>query len=89
MQIRLTMSALTTPERLRGRVGAVQIVFVSASHELRTFESGLAASLIGAVPAVVVGSALTIMIAISWRCTFPALARVDRLQDLAPEPETA
>jgi len=67
MQIRLTMSALTTPERLRGRVGAVKMVFVSASNELGTFESGLAASLIGAVPAVVVGGALTIMIAIGWR----------------------
>jgi MFS family permease len=77
MQIRLTMSALTTPERLRGRVGAVEMVFISASNELGTFESGLAASLIGAVPAVVAGGALTIMIAICWRWAFPALARVD------------
>jgi MFS family permease len=89
MQIRLTMSALTTPERLRGRVGAVQMVFISASNELGAFESGLAASLVGAVPAVVGGGALTMMIAIGWRWAFPALARVDRLQDLTPEPETA
>jgi len=59
MQIRLTMSALTTPERLRGRVGAVEMVFISASNELGTFESGLAASLIGAVPTVVAGGTLT------------------------------
>jgi MFS family permease len=89
MQIRLTMSALITPERLRGRVGAVEMVFISASNELGVFESGLAASLVGAIPAVVGGGALTIMIAIGWRWAFPALARVDRLQDLAPEPETA
>jgi hypothetical protein len=84
MQIRLTMSALITPERLRGRVGAVEMVFISASNELGVFESGLAASLVGAIPAVVGGGALTIMIAIGWRWAFPALARVDRLQDLAP-----
>jgi MFS family permease len=89
MQIRLTMSALTTPERLRGRVGAVEMVFISASNELGAFESGLAASLVGVVPAVVGGGALTMMIAIGWRWAFPALARVDRLQDLAPEPEAA
>lgn len=87
MQIRLTMSALATPERLRGRVGAVEMVFISASNELGAFESGLAASLIGAVPTVVAGGAVTIAIAISWRWAFSALAHVDRLQDLAPEPE--
>jgi hypothetical protein len=65
------------------------MVFISASNELGTFESGLAASLIGAVPAVVGGGALTIMIAIGWRWAFPALTRVDRLQDLAPQLETA
>jgi MFS family permease len=85
MQIRSTMAALTTPEALRGRVGAVQMVFISASNELGTFESGLAATLVGAVPAVVGGGIATIAIAISWRWLFPALARVDRLEDLAPD----
>ena len=85
MQIRSTMAALTTPEALRGRVGAVQMVFISASNELGTFESGLAATLVGAVPAVVGGGIVTMAIAISWRWLFPALARVDRLEDLAPE----
>jgi hypothetical protein len=48
------MSAIATPERLRGRVGAVQMVFISAFNELGTFESGRAASLIGG------GGALTL-----------------------------
>jgi hypothetical protein len=87
MQIRLTMSAPITPERLRGRVGAVEMVFISASNELGAFESGLAASLVGSVPAVVGGGVLTIIIAIGWRWAFPARPHVDRLRDLAPEPK--
>jgi MFS family permease len=86
MQIRATMAALTTPEALRGRVGAVQMVFISASNELGTFESGLAATLVGPVAAVVGGGIATMAIAISWRWLFPALAEVDRLEDLAPDP---
>ena len=54
------------------------MVFISASNELGAFESGVAAALVGAVPAVVIGGVLTIAIAVGWSRFFPALARVDR-----------
>jgi len=84
MNIRSTISARATPDRLRGRVGAVEMVFISASNELGAFESGIAAALVGAVPAVVGGGALTILIALTWQRAFPALAHVDNLHDIKP-----
>jgi MFS family permease len=84
MYIRSTTVALATPDRLRGRVLAVEMVFISASNQLGAFESGLAAFLLGAVPAVVIGGGLTIAIAIGWSRLFPALGGVDRLRDLQP-----
>jgi hypothetical protein len=60
------------------------MVFISASNELGAFESGVAAALVGAVPAVVVGGTATIAIAILWWRLFPSLARVDRLDELRP-----
>jgi MFS family permease len=86
MNIRATTVALATPDFLRGRVNAVEWVFISASNELGAFESGVAAALLGAMPAVVVGGALTIAIATVWPRLFPPLARVDRLEDLRPAP---
>jgi MFS family permease len=85
MNIRSTTSALATPNRLRGRVNAVEMVFISASNQLGAFESGLAAFLVGTVPAVVGGGAVSILIALTWGRLFPALAEVDRLEDLRPE----
>ena len=84
MNIRTTTVALATPDRLRGRVSAVEMVFVSASNQLGAFESGLAAFLVGAVPAVIGGGVITVLIAVSWRRFFPDLARVDRFQDVMP-----
>jgi MFS family permease len=86
MNIRSTTVALATPDRLRGRVLAVEMVFISASNQLGAFESGLAAFVLGAVPAVVAGGALTVVIALCWGRLFPALAGVDRLRDLHPAP---
>ena len=86
MNIRSTMVALATPNHMRGRVNAVEGVFIGASNELGAFESGVAAALIGAVPAVVVGGALTVALAVCWRFVFPSLAEVDRLEDLRPAP---
>jgi MFS family permease len=82
MNIRSTTVALATPDRLRGRVNAVEMVFISASNQLGAFESGLAAYLVGTVPAVVGGGVITILLAVSWRRIFPALAEVDRLEHL-------
>jgi len=82
--LRQTILPLVTPDDLLGRVNAVEMVFVSASNELGAFESGVAAALVGAVPAVVIGGVVTIAIAVSWTRFFPALARVDRLDALHP-----
>jgi MFS family permease len=85
MNIRSTTVALASPDRLRGRVNAVEMVFISASNQLGYFESGVAAALVGAIPAVVGGGIMTMLIAIGWRHLFPALAEVDRLETLKPQ----
>jgi hypothetical protein len=82
--LRSTILPLVTPDELRGRVNAVEMVFISASNELGAFESGVAAALIGAVPAVVVGGLATIVIAGAWWKLFPSLARMDQLDELRP-----
>jgi len=84
MNIRATTAALATPDALRGRVNAVEMVFISASNELGAFESGAAAALVGAVPAVVAGGIATVVIAVVWLRLFPPLARLDRFGDLVP-----
>ena len=82
--LRSTILPLVTPDELRGRVNAVEMVFISGSNELGAFESGVAAALIGAVPAVVAGGVLTIVVAGAWWKLFPSLAKVDRLDELRP-----
>jgi len=84
MNIRSMITALATPDILRGRVNAVEMVFISASNELGAFESGAAAALVGAVPAVVIGGSLTILAALVWPRLFPEMARIDRLESLHP-----
>ena len=86
VNIRSTTVALVTPNELRGRVTAVEMVFISASNELGAFESGAVARLIGTVPCVVAGGIATIGLAIGWTRFFPSLARMGRLEDLRPEP---
>jgi MFS family permease len=82
--IRSTLGMLLTPPALRGRVNAVERVFIGASNELGAFESGVAAALLGAVPAVVLGGALSIAAAGLWAWKFPSLRRVDRFEDVEP-----
>ena len=82
--LRQTILPLVTPDELRGRVNAVEMVFISGSNELGAFESGVAAALIGAVPAVVLGGVATVVVAAVWWKLFPSLARVDRLDELRP-----
>jgi len=86
VNIRSTTTALVTPNELRGRVTAVEMVFISASNELGAFESGAVASLVGTVTSVVAGGVATIGIALAWTGLFPSLARMGRLEDLRPEP---
>jgi hypothetical protein len=89
MNIRSVIVALATPDALRGRVNAVEGVFISASNELGAFESGAAAALLGAVPAVVIGGSLTIAAALLWPRLFPGMARIDRLESLLPAREAS
>ncbi len=68
-----------TPDHMRGRVSAVNFVFIGASNELGEFESGMLAALVGAVPAVIIGGIGTILVAASWAFLFPELRKRDRL----------
>jgi MFS family permease len=86
VNIRSTAVGLITPNALRGRVNAVEMVFVSASNELGAFESGVVARLLGTVVAVVAGGAATVCVALAWTRLFPELARMGRLEELKPEP---
>jgi MFS family permease len=86
VNIRSTTVALVTPNELRGRVTAVEMVFISASNELGAFESGVLASLVGTVASVVAGGVATVAIALSWTKLFPSLAKLGRLEELRPAP---
>ncbi|PWC37928.1 MFS transporter [Azospirillum sp. TSO35-2] len=79
MFVRQTLIQLSTPDTMRGRVGAVTSLFIGASNQLGEFESGSVAALLGAVPAVVLGGVGAIGLAGLWALLFPALRRVDRL----------
>jgi MFS family permease len=84
VNIRSTTASLVTPNRVRGRVGSVEAVFIGASNQLGAFESGTAAALLGTVPSVVAGGAITFAIALSWTRLFPSLARLGRMSELRP-----
>ena len=77
--IRLSFVQGETPDAMRGRVSAVNAVFIGASNELGEFESGSLAAAIGTVPAVVAGGIVTLLVAAAWHRLFSALAARDRL----------
>jgi hypothetical protein len=81
--IRSTLVPLATPDSMRGRVSAVENVFIGASNELGAFESGVAAALIGVGPAVVLGGTATLAVAAIWSRWFPDLRHVDTFDDAA------
>ncbi|HET9443848.1 MAG TPA: MFS transporter [Acidimicrobiales bacterium] len=76
--IRSTLVPLVTPRVMRGRVMAVESVFIGASNELGAFESGVAGQLLGPSAAVVLGGAATLAVAGAWAVLFPGLRRIDR-----------
>ena len=82
--VRTTLTQLATPDAMRGRVSAINRLFVGASNELGEFESGLTATLFGTVPSVVIGGAGTLAIVALWAWLFPSLREVDRLSDVTP-----
>ena len=77
---RLTLMQLQTPDDIRGRVAAVNSIFIGASNQLGEFESGSVAALWGPVVSVVSGGVGTMLIAVTWLKLFPTLASRDRMQ---------
>jgi len=77
--IRSTLIQTATPDEMRGRVNAVDMVFVGASNELGQFESGLTAHWFGTVPAVVLGGIGTLLVTALWAGVFPELRKADQL----------
>jgi MFS family permease len=84
--VRSALVQLATPDAMRGRVSAVNMVFIGASNELGEFESGVTAQWFGAVPSVVLGGVGTLAVVALWAFAFPDLRRVDRLGDVTAEP---
>ncbi|MBU2287061.1 MAG: MFS transporter, partial [Gammaproteobacteria bacterium] len=77
--IRQTLVQLETPDAMRGRVSAVNSIFIGASNQLGEFESGATAALLGPVGSVVVGGVGTVLVAAAWFRLFPSLAQRDRI----------
>jgi MFS family permease len=77
--VRQTLIQLHTPTEMRGRVSAVNLVFIGASNELGEFESGVTAQALGVVRAIVAGGVGTLVVVGLWAWRFPALRRIDRL----------
>jgi MFS family permease len=85
--IRSSLVQLETPDEMRGRVSAVNSVFIGASNQLGEFESGVTAAWFGTVPAAVIGGVGTLVIVGLWYVLFPQLARRDRLLEQRNETE--
>jgi MFS family permease len=79
--LRHLLVQLETPDEIRGRVSAVNAVFIGASNELGEFESGITAAWFGTVRAVVLGGVATVLVAGTWAWLFPQLRRMDRLPE--------
>jgi hypothetical protein len=78
--VRHTLVQISTPDEMRGRVSAVNMMFIGTSNEVGQFESGVTAAWLGTVPAVVAGGVGTILIVALWTRLFPELRKVNELQ---------
>jgi len=76
---RQTLMQLETPDEMRGRVSAVNSIFIGASNQLGEFESGATAAVFGPVGSVVLGGIGTLLVAVTWLRLFPELAKRDRM----------
>lgn len=83
--VRNALVQLVTPDHMRGRVSAVNFLFIGASNELGEFESGITASWFGIVPSVIIGGLGTLGVVVLWTYMFPSLRNVDRLTTLKAE----
>ncbi len=81
--VRTSLINFATPDHMRGRVGAVNMLFIGASNELGEFESGITAALFGTVRAVVIGGLGTLAVVGVWMKLFPPLRDVDKLTDVS------
>ena len=79
--VRSTLIQIRTPDEMRGRVSAVNMVFIGASNELGEFESGVTAAWLGPELAVLVGGIGTCLVVLCWAVLFPELRKVDKLTD--------
>ena len=77
--VRQSLVQLGTPDAMRGRVAAVNLVFIGASNEFGEFESGVTAAWLGVVPAVVTGGVCTCIVVMLWLVLFPALRKINTL----------
>jgi hypothetical protein len=80
--IRMTLVQLETPDDMRGRVSAVNSLFVGMSNQLGEFRAGMAAALIGAIPAVLIGGIGTLIVVAAGIKLFPALYRIEGFHSL-------
>jgi hypothetical protein len=85
--VRSTLVQVLTPDSMRGRVSAVNNVFIGASNELGGFESGLAARMIGLIPSVVAGGIGTIVVVLSVAGVWPQVRKFGSLADAKPVEE--
>jgi MFS family permease len=81
MVIRVSLAQIRTPDAMRGRVSAVHSLFTGTSNQLGAFESGVAAALLGTVPAVLLGGVGTVVVACLWMMLFPELRRLTRFEE--------
>jgi MFS family permease len=78
--IRFTLVQLETPDEMRGRVSAINYLFVGSSNTLGEFESGALAAWLGAVPSVLIGGIGSLVVAALWMGLFPDLRKIDRFE---------
>jgi MFS family permease len=84
--VRQSLVQLSVPDVMRGRVSAVNVLFIGTSNELGEFESGVTAAWFGTVRSVVIGGVGTLLVVTLWMLLFPSLRKVDRLQEIAVPP---
>lgn len=84
--VRAILIQVATPDEMRGRVNAVDMVFIGASNEFGEFESGLTAQWLGTVPAVVLGGIGTLVVTAIWAWQFPQLRKVEQVHSLPNRP---
>jgi MFS family permease len=84
--VRGVLIQVATPDEMRGRVNAVDMVFIGASNEFGEFESGLTAQWFGTVPAVVIGGIGTLVVTAIWAWRFPELRKVEQIHTLPNRP---